>query len=264
MGSTTRLGSFGASIELYLVENETLETWHQAFHISRAAYLRLLLPELLTEPKVLYLDCDVIVLGDLRELFDIDLKDNPVAAVPAASSGNTQIPLSQSDTYVNSGVMVMDLSSLREDDFFRKCENIHNEYKQKLTYMDQCIINKYAEDRKTIADRSYNIEVDNTKIKDSDFLRLLNDSDSRVIHFIGSTKPWHEWSSEVFRREWMRYAAEAGVDLSIVPAKSVSHLQTKASILKLNGAYEEALTVKDYIIDQLVKKITRNTQNHYN
>lgn len=53
-------------------------------HISSASYFRLLLPSLLPEDLncVLYLDCDLIVLGDISRLWDLDIGDHYAAAVP--------------------------------------------------------------------------------------------------------------------------------------------------------------------------------------
>lgn len=42
-------------------------------HLSKAAYFRLLIPEVMLEyDKCIYLDCDLIVHGDLKELYEID------------------------------------------------------------------------------------------------------------------------------------------------------------------------------------------------
>ena len=40
---------------------------------SHMAYCRILLPRVLDVPRVIYLDCDVLVFRDLSELFDFEL-----------------------------------------------------------------------------------------------------------------------------------------------------------------------------------------------
>ena len=46
-------------------------------------YCRILLPHLLDVPRVIYLDCDVLVFRDLSQLFDLELAPGKVlAAVP--------------------------------------------------------------------------------------------------------------------------------------------------------------------------------------
>src|SRR3712207_6473353 len=58
-------------------------------YVSRATYLRLLLPRLLPAhvERLLYLDCDILCAGSLRELFDLDLRGNVLAAVRDAHAG---------------------------------------------------------------------------------------------------------------------------------------------------------------------------------
>ena len=50
---------------------------------SHMTYCRILLPHLLDVPRLIYLDCDMLVFRDLRELFDLELAPGKVlAAVP--------------------------------------------------------------------------------------------------------------------------------------------------------------------------------------
>ena len=52
-------------------------------HISIETYYRFIIQEALPfYSKLLYLDCDLVVNGDAAELFDIELGDNAIAAVP--------------------------------------------------------------------------------------------------------------------------------------------------------------------------------------
>ena len=51
-------------------------------YLSKMAYGRILIPELIPEDRVLYLDADVIVDGNLDELFNIDMHGYPAGAVP--------------------------------------------------------------------------------------------------------------------------------------------------------------------------------------
>src|SRR5271170_3830140 len=53
-------------------------------HLSKATYLRLAVGKLLPADldRMIYLDCDVLVVGDLAELWDTDLQGNIIGAVP--------------------------------------------------------------------------------------------------------------------------------------------------------------------------------------
>ena len=57
----------------------------QQDRLSTATLVRLLLPQHLRDRyrKVLYLDADLTIHGDISALFDLDMQGKPVAAVPA-------------------------------------------------------------------------------------------------------------------------------------------------------------------------------------
>ena len=98
-------------IELSALQFEGLVEYYQ----PKSAYYRLVLPMLLPHlPRVIYLDCDLVVEANLRELWDTDLGSNPVGAVaerePLQAGLQAHIGL-PGDPYVNSGVLVSILSS---------------------------------------------------------------------------------------------------------------------------------------------------------
>ena len=67
---------------------------------TRALYLRWLIPDLCRGDKAIYLDIDLVVTADIKELFDIDLKDNLIAAVPSYYHETIdQAQISQRGTY---------------------------------------------------------------------------------------------------------------------------------------------------------------------
>lgn len=98
-----------------------------------ARYVITELEELKDIDRVLYLDSDIIVKGDLTELYNIDLENNPIGGVK-----NPWIIYTNrvTDT-INAGVLVMDLVKLREDNFAKKC--ITNTLNNKTN--DEVIIN---------------------------------------------------------------------------------------------------------------------------
>ena len=52
------------------------------YHFGLAAYYRLFIEEMFPEyDKILYLDCDIVVLGDVSKLYYMDMGDNAVAGV---------------------------------------------------------------------------------------------------------------------------------------------------------------------------------------
>src|SRR6266508_3197686 len=97
---------------------------------SHMTYCRILLPHLLNVPRVIYLDCDVLVFRDLSPLFDLELSPGKVlAAVPDSETLSLAedcpmiadaMGLPAEGAYFNCGVMLMNLDGLRKQDFFER------------------------------------------------------------------------------------------------------------------------------------------------
>ena len=69
------------------------------YHFSIVTYYRLFIASLFPQyDKVIYLDCDLVVLGDISELYCIELGDNILGAAPEQFVQNTAISTVQSFT----------------------------------------------------------------------------------------------------------------------------------------------------------------------
>jgi lipopolysaccharide biosynthesis glycosyltransferase len=191
------LSNLGIDITIIEVDEDLFSSWKEDLivpHIPKAAYKRILIPHLVNERRAIYLDSDTIVRSDLSELFNTDLG--------SASMGGTYNFFEKSEShirppilnpgvpYINSGVLVMDLDKLRSDDFIKKAEEIHRVHYDKIMASDQCVINKYLEDNKTLIDRKWNYMVKGSKFTEDEFEQLLLNKDIRVLHFTDCSKPW--------------------------------------------------------------------------
>src|SRR5438876_4598122 len=118
---------------------------------SHMTYCRILLPHLLDVPRVIYLDCDVLVFRDLAQLFDLELSPGKVlAAVPdsetlsLADDSRTiadAMNLLAGGAYFNCGVMLMNLDALRRQNFLRRSVEFLNSWSGKYRFWDQSAIN---------------------------------------------------------------------------------------------------------------------------
>ncbi len=118
---------------------------------SHIAYCRILLPRLLDVPRLMYLDCDVLVFRDLFELFDIELARGKVIAAVRDSETSSlaedsrmiadAVKVPAEGTYFNSGVMLMNLDELRRQHFFECAVEFLNMWKGNYRFHDQSAIN---------------------------------------------------------------------------------------------------------------------------
>ena len=94
-----------------------------------ATYYRIFIANMFPQlDKALYLDSDTILLGDVSELFKMELGDNLVGAVPDGAVAAvpefrlyTEAALGiASERYFNAGVLVMNLKAFRQENFYEK------------------------------------------------------------------------------------------------------------------------------------------------
>jgi lipopolysaccharide biosynthesis glycosyltransferase len=108
-------------------------------HLSRATYGRLFLTDIFEGDKLLYLDCDILVKGDISELWDIDIAEYCAGAVPdpAQEDSSRRLGMPPEVPYFNSGVMLLNLKKCRQDNIMRKALNFTFENSDKTIFADQ-------------------------------------------------------------------------------------------------------------------------------
>lgn len=111
------------SVDISLMVERIARQLHTRDYYSKSTYYRLFIPELFPElNKALYLDCDIVVKGDISRLYDRELGSDLVGAVPDSMVIAIE-PLSQyaskrlqvrPENYFNAGVLLMNLEQMRK------------------------------------------------------------------------------------------------------------------------------------------------------
>lgn len=159
-------------------------------YFTLTIYFRLFIPTMFPQyDKAIYIDSDVIVLGDLAELFDTDIGDNYIGAcadksvvdVPELARYMERAVGVSRYEYINSGVLLMNLKALREKEFDKHFLNLLN------TYHFDCVA----------PDQDYINAICNGKIHylDDVWDAMPNDNappikDVKLIHYNLFSKPW--------------------------------------------------------------------------
>lgn len=159
---------------------------------SRFPYAKLLIPEVCHVSKIIYIDVDTIVDVDISSLFEIELGSNSILAKPVYSMKESlekilfkNLKLSEDLMYCNTGVLVMNLDMLRNSNFSRRAIEFGKTHSDKVLTADQSIINAMLYDEIGKLPANYNNQVN----PNSD-LKLINDSEKGIFHFVGAPKPW--------------------------------------------------------------------------
>lgn len=160
------------------------------YHFGLASYYRLFIENLFTEyDKILYLDCDIIVLGDISKLYFTDLEDNAIGGVveqfilhsPIFSHYTKEAIGIDSKNYINSGIMLMDLAKLRELQIEEKFVDLINSYNFDVIDPDQAYINYLCQGKIKYLPVSWNRTP----------LESVDCENPNIIHYALGEKPWH-------------------------------------------------------------------------
>lgn len=116
-----------------------------AWPISLSAYARLFVASLLPADvsRVLYMDCDFLINGSLKSLWNTDLQDYCIGAVQDQVTPRIKqsIGLLPEASYFNSGLLLIDLSKWRTLGIEQKCLDFIAALKGKVIHHDQGVLN---------------------------------------------------------------------------------------------------------------------------
>jgi len=158
---------------------------YAAYHVTKPTYYRFKLPDLLKNlNKVLYLDCDAIIKGNLEPLFMLDLKDYSAAAVIDADFEKEAERLGLS-RYFNAGVMLINLEYWRENNISSKLFDFARLNKEKIIWQDQDILNSVL--KNTIFEMP---EIWNYQYFQYETPSPEAAAKSVILHLAGRFKPW--------------------------------------------------------------------------
>ena len=176
-------------------------------YYTLTTYYRLLLPEMFPLiKKALYIDSDVVLLDDVANLYNIDIKNNLLGAVPDHSvqifdefikyvEEVIEVPHEQ---YFNAGVLVMNLAQMRRERFENQAFNLL----QRLTFkvaQDQDVLNYLCKGKVSLIDKRWNImPLGESKTKE----------DISLVHYNLILKPWKQ-DNIMYENYFWEYASKA-------------------------------------------------------
>lgn len=158
-------------------------------HISRDMYSRFLIPEILPDcEKVIYSDIDVAFVGDISELYNEDLDNKVIGAVPNYVANLEKIKvnlhLSLKANPFCSGLLLINCKQWNQNQIFSKI--IKQDLKKYiLTSPDQDLLNIiFAEDY---------LHLDLKYCQIPKHLHYPNNIEDGIVHFAGGglSKPWN-------------------------------------------------------------------------
>ena len=200
--------------DIKLLEGFTIRKFSK--RISMATYYRCILSELLPTDidRLLYLDCDIVIVGDISEYWNTPLNDETgVAAVAdmgcdeAARYEILKYPME--DSYFNAGVLLINLDYWRKNDVAHACVDYFHKYPERILFNDQDLLNSILHKNKILVDLRWNVQdafYRRPKQMDEAWRKkYANVLKHPVILHYTNRKPWEYDSQHPLREVYFKY-----------------------------------------------------------
>ncbi|WP_321478893.1 glycosyltransferase family 8 protein [uncultured Bacteroides sp.] len=208
---------YAQKLHYYLVGDSLLSNFPISNgHISISTYYRLFLPSILPQSisKIIYLDCDLLVLGSLKPLWEENVDGFAIGCVEDMWSGKsdnyTRLCYDSSYSYFNAGVLLINLSYWRQCNFEKKALDYIQKYPERLLFNDQDVLNALLYNQKKNISFRWNMQDGffrrKRRLRKESWNELDRDLKSPVIiHYTGAKKPWHYKSMHPYKSIYFRY-----------------------------------------------------------
>ena len=236
---------------LYFIKNKNVNDLKIDLHSlgknqNLTAYSRLFVASLLPNDidKIIYLDCDMLILGSFKKLWMKNIDNYYCGAVlaPISDASKTMLGFKLEEDYINSGFLLINLKKWRQDNIEEKFIQFMTKNQDKFYQHDQGILNNVFKNQILILNPKYNffprfkvLDYDLTRkyvgIKGEYYSKDIIDNAKQnpiVIHFVsnGLTELWAN-ENHPYRNLYEKYSELAGFKEEVIEKDAVSPLPTK-------------------------------------
>lgn len=207
-GIQCKLEKIGNNLFSIHISNDIFKDYKTLEHISSSSsYYRLMIPKLINQARVLYLDADIIVNGSLSDFYYSDLNGAPVGVVKDYGMGEDfpfpYLDASVSRNYFNSGVLLIDCVKWRNEGLVDILLQTVEKYGNQVLYGDQCILNIVLREKAKYYSFNKNAQVQYIEAIKQQYgtNQVKLDIPPTIIHYAAKHKPWDNQNIELFERE---------------------------------------------------------------
>ena len=227
---------------------------HTRDYYSKSTYYRLFIQNLFPKiDKALYLDSDIIVNGDISELYFTDIENYLVGAAVEDVMQNVDV----FGTYVekalginrnkffNAGVLVLNLKKFREEKVESRFLKLISEFKFSVT-QDEDYLNVICKDKIKYVEKEWNLSP-----------AVYSDKKINLIHYKMDLKPWH-YDGVRYGDYFWKYAVNTEVYNELINMKNnygeADKQKDKDTYVNLVALAKKETVKEDSYFNSLLKK----------
>lgn len=234
------LADYEATLHFLNINKKYFKNVVESDRIPQTAYFRIAIPELFRGKKVdklLYLDCDMIAVNDICELWEMDLGNYTLAAVEDAGFHNRLELMgieTDSKLYFNSGLMLINVKKWLDENITTRVLDFIKNNPEKLKFHDQDALNAILHDEWLPLHPQWNAQsyIMKKEVEHPDPAGEKAYEETRkapsIIHYSGHVKPWSDEFKAPIKGYYLKYAKKTA--FSRVPIykqrKTVTYVST--------------------------------------
>ena len=240
----------GDLIDCKLIGSQYKMNWSNKLpHINHMTFARYFIPDFVAEDKVLYLDSDLVVTGDLTPLFELDLGENYLAATRSCFGAGVGF---------NAGVLLIDNKKWKSNNMRQQLVELTEKEHENVGEGDQSILNILFQSSYYQLEDTYNFQVGfdaGAAEKNHAFVFEIPLTPlPKILHYISPDKPWKQFSVGRLREEWWKYSfMEWSYIVSTWKEKGVWYsaaiYEPKLTCMNLTNSW--CVEKIDYLVEQL-------------
>lgn len=178
-------------------------------YFTLTIYFRLFIPSMFPQyDKGIYIDSDVVLTDDIAKLFDIDIGENYIGAcndlsiadIPPLVAYTEKVVGVNAKEYINSGVLLMNLKKMRDDDLEGHFLSLLNKYHFDSIAPDQDYLNAMCNGKIYYLEEKWDTMPNDAKPM------LIETS---LIHYNLFSKPWC-YDGIQYEEQFWNYAQDCG------------------------------------------------------
>lgn len=229
------LNTLDAGFKHVLIDDDYVKNFfpNSTRHVTPANYYRLFIPELIEADSVLYMDSDIVVVGDIQGLWQTPMDGKPIAAVKnyyldRPRSYIEQLGLKRFDQYFNSGVLLFDRAAWQKRCIYNRIQDFLKNYTGEMVYADQDLLNAVLHDQWAVLDPRFNVMTHFyfpfvKKLYDDTRLSAAAQNPVIIHDTTPGIKFWNEQSIHPQRNRYFQYARQISwVTQSDCPSPSLT------------------------------------------